>query len=376
MHTAGGGAVGWPPVRVLILSADIGAGHDAPARSLRDAIHARDPDAVVEVVDTVAAAGPVARTLVRSGSELVLRRLPWLFELQYALVARWSLTRGLAQWLAWTVGRRGLARAIRAAQPDVVVCTYPVANLVLAFERLRGRLEVPLVSAVTDLAALHYWAHHGCDLHLVIHPESAAEIRSIAGPAARILAVRGLSDAAFEEPADAGTQRVALGFAQADRVVTVSGGGWGVGDLRGALQAALAAGPDVRAVALCGHNDALRATLQATYARDARVLVLGFTDRMPEVLGATDVLVHSTAGLTVQEALVRGARVISYGWGVGHLRFNNAAYRRFGLADVVTDRGALTTAIRRGLDSPREPDLAFGQLPSAADAVLDLAAGR
>ena len=97
---------------------------------------------------------------------------------------------------------------------------------------------------------------------------------------------------------------------------------------------------------------------------------------MPEVLGATDVLVHSTAGLTVQEALVRGARVVSYGWGVGHMRFNNAAYRRFGLADVVTDRGALTTAIRRGLDSPREPDLAFGRLPSAADAVLDLAAGR
>jgi hypothetical protein len=96
---------------------------------------------------------------------------------------------------------------------------------------------------------------------------------------------------------------------------------------------------------------------------------------MPEVLAATDVLVHSTAGLTVLEALVRGARVISYGWGVGHIRRNNDAYRRFGLAEVVTRPPELTGAIRRALDSPRSPDLVYGGLPSAAQVVLDLVAG-
>jgi hypothetical protein len=94
---------------------------------------------------------------------------------------------------------------------------------------------------------------------------------------------------------------------------------------------------------------------------------------MSELLAAADVLVHSTAGLTVMEALVRGTRVISYGWGVAHIRINNQAYRHFGLADVVDDVAALAPAVRRALASPRRPDLDYRRLPSAAEIVLDLA---
>jgi len=362
-------------VHVLIFSADIGAGHDAPAQALRDGILVRRPGARVEIVDSMAAAGPVVRALVRDGSEFVLRRLPWLFDLQYCLVARWPLSRRLAQRLASLLGRRGLLRTVRDSAPDVVVCTYPPANQVLAVERRRGTLNVPLVSAVTDLAALSYWAHPGCDLHLVIHAESAQEVRQIAGPGAGVAHVRGLSDAGFDEPADEPAARAALGLQLRDLVVTVSGGGWGVGDLRGAIDAALATDPAVKVVALCGHHDELRQTLERDHGGGDRVRVLGFTERMPEVLAATDVLVHSTAGLTVLEALVRGARVISYGWGVGHIRLNNEAYRRFGLAEVVTRPSELTVAIRRALASPRIPDTSYGTLPSAADVVLDLVAG-
>jgi UDP-N-acetylglucosamine:LPS N-acetylglucosamine transferase len=360
-------------VQVLILSADIGEGHDAPARALRDGIAALRPDVEVTIADSVAASGPVVRALVRNGAEFVLGRLPWLFDLQYLLVARWAPSRAVAMRLASLLGRRRLLRAVHESGADVVVCTYPPANQVLAVERLRGTLRVPLVSAITDLAALRYWAHPGCDLHLVIHAESADEVRAIAGAGARIAHVRGLSAAGFDRPLDAAVARAALGLPDGAPVVTVSGGGWGIGDLRSAVRAAADAAGDVQVVVLCGHNAGLRRRLDAQFGAGGRVRTLGFTDRMPELLAATDVLVHSTAGLTVQEALVRGARVISYGWGVGHIRINNDAYRRFGLAEVVTDARALTGAIRRALASPRAPDLAYGRLPTAADAVLALA---
>jgi hypothetical protein len=362
-------------VRVLIFSADIGEGHDAPARALRDGILARYPAAEVTIADSMVVAGPVVRALVRDRAEFVLRRLPWVFDLQYLLAARWGPSRRLAMWLASRLGGRALLTAARESGADVVVCTYPPANQVLAVERGRGALGVPLVSAITDLAALRYWAHPGCDLHLVIHAESADEVRWIAGPDARVEHVRGLSAAGFDVPVDGAAARADLDLAAGVPVVTVSGGGWGVGDLAGAVQAALLAAPDVQVLVLCGHNAALRRRLDERFGAGGRVRTLGFTDRMPELLAATDVLVHSTAGLTVQEALVRGARVISYGWGVGHIRINNDAYQRFGLAEVVTDDGALTGAIRRSLASPRAPDLAYGRLPTAADVVLGLVGG-
>ena len=56
---------------------------------------------------------------------------------------------------------------------------------------------------------------------------------------------------------------------------------------------------------------------------------------MGEWLAAGDALVHSTGGLTVLEAVLRGCPVISYGWGRGHIRKHDEAFRRYGLADVV-----------------------------------------
>jgi UDP-N-acetylglucosamine:LPS N-acetylglucosamine transferase len=92
---------------------------------------------------------------------------------------------------------------------------------------------------------------------------------------------------------------------------------------------------------------------------------------MPAVLAAADALVHSTAGLTVMEALAVGCPVVSYGWGRGHIRANNAAYRRFGLADVADDRASLATALRRAVARRATPDPAFAALPTAAEVILE-----
>ncbi len=56
-----------------------------------------------------------------------------------------------------------------------------------------------------------------------------------------------------------------------------------------------------------------------------RVRVYGFTDKMPQLLAAADVLVHSTGGVTCLEAKAAGTPVVSYGLPVGHARLNTRA---------------------------------------------------
>jgi hypothetical protein len=88
-------------------------------------------------------------------------------------------------------------------------------------------------------------------------------------------------------------------------------------------------------------------------------------------MAAADVLVHSTAGLTVREAELCGTWAISYGWGVGHIRINNDAYRRFGLAAVADSPRALEQELTRALAAPR-PRPRAAELPAAADEVLSV----
>jgi UDP-N-acetylglucosamine:LPS N-acetylglucosamine transferase len=154
------------------------------------------------------------------------------------------------------------------------------------------------------------------------------------------------------------------------KVVLVSGGGWGVGDLASAVDTALALDGVGAVVCLCGRNELLQSRLERRFADEPRVRIEGFTERMPDWLAAGDALVHSTAGLTVLEAHIRGCPVISYGWGRGHIRLNNRAFQRHGLAAVATSRAELRVALDRALASPRTPDHWFATLPSASDLIL------
>jgi len=313
---------------------------------------------------------PIDRVVV-GGSQFGSRIGNLAFEAEYWLASCFPPTRSLTGWLGTTIGGERLLRRIAAFRPDVIVSTYPGVTEVLGRLRARARLTVPLVSAITDLAALRYWAHPSVDLHLVIHPESAEEIASIA-PGTRVEHVRGLTDPAFEKPRDQGEARGALGLPDAGPMALISGGGWAVGDLEGAVAVALSI-PGMTVGCLCGRNEEVRRRLEARFAGDERVRVLGFTDRMSDLLAAADVLVHSTAGLTVLEAIVRGCPPISYGWGRAHIRANNRAYVRFGLAQVAATREELGVAIRRALQRRPPPDDGYGRLPSAATEVLALA---
>jgi hypothetical protein len=88
------------------------------------------------------------------------------------------------------------------------------------------------------------------------------------------------------------------------------------------------------------------------------------------VLAASDALVHSSAGLTVLEAIIRGCPVISYGFGYGHVRVSNEALLKFGLAQVARTVEDIGPALDRALPERPEPDGSFARRPSTASLIL------
>jgi UDP-N-acetylglucosamine:LPS N-acetylglucosamine transferase len=358
------------PPRVLILTASIGEGHDHPARMLASQLRAECPGVEIVTEDGLAVMGRVVVAVSESAPRIVFYRFGWLWDLGFAFFARFGPTRRLAQVALTRFGAPGLLRLVALHRPDVVVSVYPHTTEVLGRLRLAGRLRVPLCAAVTDLAGLRYWATPGADVHLVTHAESIEEVRRIAGSSARIQCVNGFTDPAFLEPRSVQDARAALGLPLRGKVVVVSGGGWGVGALDEALSVALELPGVVCVAALCGRNDELRDRLERKFGADEHARIEGYTEQMSDWLAAADALVHSTAGLTVLEALIRGCPPISFGWGRGHIRPNNAAFRRFGLAEVAGSTPALRSALLRALEARRAPDLGYADLPSASSLVV------
>jgi UDP-N-acetylglucosamine:LPS N-acetylglucosamine transferase len=188
------------------------------------------------------------------------------------------------------------------------------------------------VAPITDMADFAIWSHRGVDSHLVMHEDVVARVERYAGRGSAAV-VGPLVARRFLLPRDTAAARTALGLAPGGRLVAVSGGAWGVGDLGGATDAALAAGAE-RVVLVTGRNAAALTTLRRRFAADPRVSVCGFTDRMDDLMRAADVIVHATGGVTSMEAMSCGCPMIAYGCSLAHIRVHNRSMAALGLLTV------------------------------------------
>jgi UDP-N-acetylglucosamine:LPS N-acetylglucosamine transferase len=360
------------PSKVLILSADVGEGHIAAARALEAEILAEEPDAEIEVVDDgLRWLGRFSEHVIRDGYRIQLRFFPWMYGLLYTLVTRVAPVRVVGLRCLSLIGARRMLRRVRERDPDVVVSTHPSLTNILGILRRRGKIEMPVVATITDLADHILWAHRHCDMHLVCYEQAVERIEPITGPGS-VVRVRPLVSPQFLEPCDRTDARRRLDLPADDPIVLVSGGGWGVGDLDGAVQTALDSVPDSLVVVLAGRNQEAQERLDGTFGHEPRVRVLGFTKDMSDLMGGADAIIHSTGGVTALEALLRECPVISYGAPWGHSRVNARIAEAQGLGQRAESLLELSDALHKIFDPVNPwPVPQVPPAPAAAALVLD-----
>jgi UDP-N-acetylglucosamine:LPS N-acetylglucosamine transferase len=340
------------------------------ADALREEILEIAPAAEVTVLRNFRPMGPLLGRYLDWSFRLHFGRLGWTYDLTYLLFTRSGAAQALGERSLYRLAGDRLANAIAAYRPDVVVSTHPVFNPVLAGLRSDGRLAVPAATACCELGGLEFWLQRDLDLHMTIYPEAAEAARE-ALPGVRAEPIRPLLDASFYEPPQ--PQLVNELIPPGDGpLVLVSGGGWGLGDLAGATEAALGL-PGCRVVVVAGQNVTAQQSLRQRYSDEARVQVLGFTPAMSDLLGAADVFVHTTVGLSCLEARLRERLTICYGLFVGHIRDNAAALSRRGYVEIARSPQELRLAIERCAADRQRPRLDWRSLRRGGERVLALA---
>src|SRR5690242_9587476 len=96
--------------RILILTTDIGEGHDLPARQLAEGLAAECPGAKVEIADGLAAMGRLLNAVIKDQSRVIFKMPPWVWNIEHWLAIHFPPTRWLARSLNYALGHRGLQR--------------------------------------------------------------------------------------------------------------------------------------------------------------------------------------------------------------------------------------------------------------------------
>jgi UDP-N-acetylglucosamine:LPS N-acetylglucosamine transferase len=140
--------------------------------------------------------------------------------------------------------------------------------------------------------------------------------------------------------------------------VLLMSGGWGLGPV--AATAATLADAGIHVLAVAGRNARMEATLRAAAVQRPRIRAFGYTDRVPALMAAAD-LVITSPGDTCAEARAVGRRLLLLDVLPGHGRDNcqhqlergNAWVTSAGRGDVV--RTALAALAARNRHRVRRP---------------------
>lgn len=311
-------------MKVLILSAPVGGGHDAAARGV--AAELRRRGATVDVDDGLALIGWWMHRLAVNGYRRQIAHASWSWRALYRATSSRLVIRIACAVLALMGGRR-LRQRIESGGYDHVVSVYPVVSMVLARLRLTGRLRVPCSALITDFDPHPAWVHPDLDVNLGIGGEGRGAVLPVRPPVRLRVGNRALR----------ARLRADLGLQPEERAVLIAGGAWGVGNLHGAAKA-VAAVPRMRPVVVTGHNEQLRRRLEADASLHGAIL-FGFTQLMPDLMGACDALVINAGGLTCLEAFGAGLPVVMFDPLPGHGEDNGRHMTRVGL---VTAAGSET----------------------------------
>jgi 1,2-diacylglycerol 3-beta-galactosyltransferase len=338
-----------PPATVplLFLMADTGGGHRTAARAVGESLERAYPGRFAPVLcDPLG--GPGSARLLRWVTGLygpAVRLAPWLWGAAYYATnvrpAMWLLRRTLLR-----PADRAAAGAATAHGPAAIVSFHPLTGMAAVWARDRAAPLAPVVTVVTDLAAMHAaWRYADADL-IIAPPAVAARHRpagartTCLGPGASAGGTWAVAGPPVGRDFGGGPRsadqlarlRRSLGLGEGRLVILLAGGAEGGGGMARRAAAILRRFADVHVVVVRGRNAALKRRLDRLAVRyGGRLTVTGFVDNMSDWLRCCDLIVTKAGPGTIAEAACCGTPLLLTAHIPGQEKGN---------AEIVTGAGA------------------------------------
>jgi 1,2-diacylglycerol 3-beta-galactosyltransferase len=364
--------------KILMLIMDAGGGHRASADAIIEGLaHLYGDEVAATVVDV---SKEISFPLMRPVDD----------------VYRWLTADGVWLWKAlWRTGDRPwfpqvcsrmltplfsstVERLIRSEEPDLVVGVHSLVNHIpLRVLRKKMRTDIPFATVITDMVTVHpTWVCPEVDYCMV--PTEAARQQAVKfGMAPERVGVVGqpVSLKFATMHAEKHDLRQRLNMDQDRSAILIVGGGDGIGPMYEIARAIATRVPNAQMLVVAGRNRALKRKLEGT-AWEIPTHVYGFVDNMPDLMGASDLLITKAGPGTLAEAFAAGLPVVISGYIPGQEKGNVDYVLENQAGAFATDPAEIAEIVREWLWSGSDAfqqEVANAAALARPAAVLDIA---
>ena len=293
--------------KIMILYASVGGGHFKAASGINNYINEHYPDYKTELVDALKYTNKLVDKIVVNSYVNMARYSPKMWGEIYKFSEKQYSVANFSNAVQKILSKK-LFKLFKDEHPDVVISTHPFITEMVASLKKHNKTSCKLCVIMTDYASHKFWEikHEYIDMYFVANNEMKCTLINNGITDSKINVTGIPVEPAFTKEYNKEEIYKEFDLSPTKRTTLIFGGGqFGMSNIKDFFAALLSVKEDIQIVAIAGKGKKTQKLFEKLAKNsDKKVVVLGYTNKIPELMQIADFIVSKPGGLTTTEILV------------------------------------------------------------------------
>lgn len=349
--------------KVLIMTASTGGGHNRAAKAIIEDIEAlkyKDDNIECKIIDSFKLVNQTMDKIISDGYEISAKYTPTAYGKMYSISDKkfFSYNEFKNNPLSFIMAKR-FRKLLIEEEPDLIIGTHAFPLVALSKLKKDYTEFPPLISVLTDYTAHSAYLQNEIDYY-ICGDEFVKELLIEDGIAEEKIKPFGIPvEKAFMKSRDRSVIMEELGFDSNKKTVLLMGGSFGAGNIKDSLDELVKIDRDFQVLVITGRNKSLKRILDErveSYNTPINIKVIGFTNKMNDILSIVDILITKPGGLTTTEALLKEVPMVIPYFIPGQEGENLDFLTNCGVAIRTTNKFSIKSIVKVLIDNPERLD--------------------
>lgn len=302
--------------KILIFYGSYGGGHLSAARSIKEYIDANYKDTETCMVDCIEYINKALNKVTTKAYSEMAKNAHWVWKKVYygAENGPFSRLNDKTQKLLSIK----LNKILQTYKPDLIISTHPFSSHMCAILKKKKKINTKIATIITDYALHSQWlmhsvyidyffvAHDGMKEDLLKRGIKEKQIKVTGIPLSNRFLAHYNKEKILSEFNLSPDKRTVLFFAGGEQ-------GFGKDKIFNMLKSIIETFPNLQVIAISGKNEKMKQQFDNLVSKtnsDETVKVLKYTNKIPELMSVSDLVITKPGGLTTTESLASGLPII------------------------------------------------------------------
>lgn len=302
--------------KIIIFYGSYGGGHLSAARSIKEYINLNHPDFQVDIIDCIEYINKALNKVTTKAYSDMAKNAHWIWKKVYYGAENGAVAKMNDE--TQKLLSLKLNKLLQNYNPDLIISTHPFSSHMCAILKKKKKINCKIATIITDYAPHSQWlmypayvdyffvAHDGMKENLISRGIRETQIKVTGIPLSNRFLAHYDKENILSEFDLAPNKKTILFFAGGEQ-------GFGKDKVFNMLKSIIENFSNLQVIAISGKNEKMKKQFDELVEEtnsNENVKIIKYTNKIPELMSISDLVITKPGGLTTTESLASGLPII------------------------------------------------------------------